>query len=166
MAFFATNNFVLAQGGVSWRRPSLPVGSLLQGNTIVDGEISIGLGYEYEYLTDPLYGTRSIPNINLEFFKVELDNIRGQTADEPPQSFMGAVHIGYEKGKTTIQTELNEKKEIIRNQIAKYFGRKSAIELTTKQWDRLEDEIQSLLNNAIMRSGLIQKVLIHELQVF
>ena len=42
------------------------MGSLLQGNTIVDGEISIGFGYEYEYLTDPLYGTRSIPNINRE----------------------------------------------------------------------------------------------------
>lgn len=42
------------------------MGSLLKSSTFIAGEISIGFSYEYEYLTDPLYGTRSIPNVNRE----------------------------------------------------------------------------------------------------
>lgn len=32
----------------------------------MEGQLSVGFGYEYEFLTDPLYGTRRIPNINRE----------------------------------------------------------------------------------------------------
>ena len=39
---------------------------MLQYNSTVEGQLSIGASYEYEFLTDPLYGSRSIPNINRE----------------------------------------------------------------------------------------------------
>ncbi len=39
---------------------------MLQYNAIVDGQLTIGTSYEYEFLTDPIYGTRSIPNVNRE----------------------------------------------------------------------------------------------------
>jgi hypothetical protein len=44
----------------------LPGGSLLQNSLVNKGQLQFSLNYEYEFLTDPLYGTRSIPNINRE----------------------------------------------------------------------------------------------------
>ncbi len=38
----------------------------MQYNKIVQGQLIVGANYEYEFLTDPIYGTRSIPNINRE----------------------------------------------------------------------------------------------------
>jgi hypothetical protein len=38
----------------------------LQNSVIDEGRFTVGLNYEYEYLTDPLYGTNRIPNINRE----------------------------------------------------------------------------------------------------
>ena len=102
----------------------------------------------------------------LEFFKNELDNIRGQTADDPPLSFLAKVSIGYKKGETKTQTELIEKTELIQNTVLKYFGKQTAVDLTTKNFDKLENELKSILNNEYMRSGRIQRVLIHELQTF
>lgn len=39
---------------------------MLQNNAIEEGQLVVGLDYEYEFLSNPLYGTRSIPNINRE----------------------------------------------------------------------------------------------------
>jgi hypothetical protein len=44
----------------------LPGGSLLQNSLVNQGQLRFSLNYEYEFLTDPIYGTRSIPNINRE----------------------------------------------------------------------------------------------------
>lgn len=66
LMFFLATRFALAQGAMSSRRPALLGGRLLESNIIEDGQISLGINYEYEYLTEPLYGTRSIPNINRE----------------------------------------------------------------------------------------------------
>jgi flagellar basal body-associated protein FliL len=102
----------------------------------------------------------------LEFFGNRLDNIRGQTADDPPKSFLANVSIGYEKGNTKVQTELIEKTELIQNRILKYFGRKTSLELSTRNFETLENDIKRDLNNGLMRSGQVKSVLIHELQTF
>jgi hypothetical protein len=38
----------------------------LQHNAVEPGRLSLGLNYEYEFLTDPLDGAREIPNVNRE----------------------------------------------------------------------------------------------------
>ena len=113
----------------------------------------------------PEYSSKqTAADLKLEFYSSDLlKQIRGTTVDIPPKSFMAIVSLGYDKGKTAVQTEIIEKNEIIHNQIVKFFGSKEASQLTTKNWGILEEEIESLINNGIMRSGLIRKVLIHEL---
>ena len=105
-------------------------------------------------------------DVKLEFFGNMLDNIRGQTADDPPKSFLAHVSIGYEKGNMKVQTELIEKTEMLQNRILKYFGRKTANELTTRNFPELEEDIRREVNHGLMRSGQITRVLIHELQTF
>ena len=104
--------------------------------------------------------------VELEFFKNMLESIRGQTADDPPKSFLVSVSIGYPKGETALQTELIAKTERMQNMILKYFGRKPSTELVTSKFDVLEDEIKTQLNSSLIRTGQIKKVLIHELQTF
>ena len=71
--FFIINLFLLfqfnsafAQGGISWRRPLLPGGSLLEYNDSQSGQFSFGISYEHEQLNHAKYGDRFIPNYNKE----------------------------------------------------------------------------------------------------
>ena len=104
--------------------------------------------------------------LDLQYFKNNLDNIRGQTADDPPKSFLAAVSVGYRQGDTTMQNELNEKTEQIQNAILIYLGNRSATELTTKNIPSLQEDIKRILNNQIVRTGQIDSVLFSELQTF
>ena len=104
-------------------------------------------------------------NIEREYFNTDLDSIRGTTADDPPVSFLASVTIGYEAGKTAIQTELVSKKEIIRNTVLKYFGQKKASDLLTQHFGRIEDELTTIINGRL-RKGQIIELLIMELQTF
>ena len=59
-------NSAFAQGGISWRRPLLPGGSLLEYNDSQSGQFSLGISYEHEQLDRAKYGDRFIPNYNKE----------------------------------------------------------------------------------------------------
>ena len=105
-------------------------------------------------------------DVDMEFFKNMLEQIRGQTADDPPRTFVVNVSIGYVKGDVPLQTELISKTEQIQNMILKFFGQKPSSELVTGNFETLESDLVSKLNNSLLRSGQIKKVLIHELQTF
>ena len=103
--------------------------------------------------------------LELEYFNTDLDNIRGTTSDDPPVSFLASVTIGYPAGKTIVQTELVSNKEVIHNLVLKYFGSKKATELVTQNFEVLEGDLKTNINNQ-MRKGQIVKLLIMELQTF
>jgi flagellar basal body-associated protein FliL len=105
-------------------------------------------------------------DLRLEYFSNQLDNIRGQTSDEPPLSFLAALSLGYLKGKTAVQTELIDKNELIQNTILIFLGRKNATELRTSNLVTLQEELKTLLNNSIIRTGQIVQVTFKELQTF
>lgn len=109
---------------------------------------------------------RPSAEIPLQYFNNQLSDIRGQTADNPPLSFVASVSIGYPEGSTKVQTELIAKTEQIQNAILIYLGRKTARELTTANLPVLEEEIKNLLNTRIMRQGLVHSVLFSEIQTF
>ncbi len=116
--------------------------------------------------TAPDYAeTTTTVQIAMEFYSNQLDDIRGRTSDIPSKTFMAAFKIGYEKGNTAVQTELIEKTEIIRNEILKYLGSQTEFDLATNKFGIIEDDIMKRIN-ILMTSGRIEKVLIHELQVF
>jgi flagellar FliL protein len=104
-------------------------------------------------------------SVEREYFNTDLDSIRGTTADDPPVSFLASVTLGYEAGKTVVQTELVSKKEIIRNTVLKYFGQKKAADLLTQNFGRLEDELTTIINGRLRRGQIIE-LLIMELQTF
>ena len=104
--------------------------------------------------------------IDLQFFNVGLESIRGQTADDPPLSFLASVNIGYAAGDTRLQTELNAKSTQIQNRILLYLGTKTARELTTANLPTLQDELKTILNQNLIRTGIIHAVLFSEVQTF
>lgn len=107
-----------------------------------------------------------VKDVDLEYFKNQLDSIRGQTSDDPPRSFLAAVSIGYSQGNTKLQTELIEKTEQIQNAVLIFMGNRTAAELTTQNIPKLQEDIKRILNNQIIRSGQIINVLFSELQTF
>ncbi len=110
--------------------------------------------------------SRSEP-MDLEFFKANLDDIRGQTGDNPPLTFLAKVSIGYKKGDQKTQTELVTKSDLIQNTILIYLGKKKSSELGTGNLGQLQDDILQVLQvNVLSSSASIYKVLFRELQTF
>ena len=105
-------------------------------------------------------------NIDLEFFSNNLGSIRGQTADDPPLSFLASVSIGYKAGDTKVQTELIAKNEQIQNAILLFLGSKRASELRTGNLAQLQEEIKAMLNARLIRDGVVHEVLFSEIQTF
>ncbi len=103
----------------------------------------------------------------LDYFKANLDDIRGQTSDNPPLTFMAKVSIGYLRGNQKVQTELVSRSDEIQNTILIYLGKKKASELTTANLDRLQNELKQLIQvNVLSSDAAIYKVLFRELQTF
>ena len=103
----------------------------------------------------------------LDYFKNNLEDIRGQTSDNPPLTFMAKVSIGYLQRDQKVQTELVTKSDEIQNRILIYLGKKKASELTTANLERLQDELKQLIQSDVLSSGIaIYKVLFRELQTF
>ncbi len=104
---------------------------------------------------------------DLDYFRANLDDIRGQTIDNPPLTFMAKVSIGYKKNETKTATELVSKSDEIQNTILIYLGKKKASDLTTANLDRLQDELKQIIQVSVLSSSVaIYKVLFRELQTF
>jgi len=103
----------------------------------------------------------------LDYFKTNLDDIRGQTRDNPPLTFMAKVSIGYQQGDQKVQTELVAKSDEIQNRILIYLGGKMASELITANLERLQRDLRELIQVEVLSSNIaIHKVLFRELQTF
>jgi flagellar FliL protein len=103
----------------------------------------------------------------LDYFKAELEDIRGQTSDDPPLTFMAKVSIGYKKGDQKVQAELVAEKDVIQNVILIYLGGKKASELTTRNLTALQNDLKQLIQSDVISPGMaIYKVLFRELQTF
>ena len=98
-----------------------------------------------------------------DFFNV-IEQVRGQTKDNPPKTFMAKISIGYQVGNKIIQTELNERVEELQNLMLKYLSSKSGDELSSTRYEFLEEDLKRRINNLMIEK--IDKVLFTELQVF
>jgi flagellar FliL protein len=105
--------------------------------------------------------------VDLEYYRANLDDIRGQTSDNPPLTFLAKVSIGYKKGDQKAQAELVSKSDEIQNTILIYLGKRKASELTTANLNTLQDNLKSLLQTEVLTGNIvIYKVLFRELQTF
>jgi flagellar basal body-associated protein FliL len=103
------------------------------------------------------------PHTKYEFFN-SLRLIRGLTADDPPRTFSAELSIGYQTGRTKVQTELIERKDQIENLVFLFLGQRKADELTSRNAPELQEQIKNKINSLMIEK--IDQVLFKELQVF
>jgi flagellar basal body-associated protein FliL len=100
--------------------------------------------------------------MNLQYFK-NVGQIRGQSSDVPPSSFIADVQLGYDPANNGLTAEINEKASLIHNRVLIYLSKKSASELHLKNAEKLQNELEREINR-LLRTGKIQQVLFNELQ--
>jgi flagellar FliL protein len=98
-------------------------------------------------------------------FYSNLGQIRGQTNDSPPGSFVADIALGYELGNNTLATEISTRSTRIHNIILIYLSKKTMSDLHPKNAEKLQEELLREINR-IMSSGKIKAVLINELSSF
>ncbi|MBN2532481.1 MAG: flagellar basal body-associated FliL family protein [Spirochaetales bacterium] len=103
------------------------------------------------------------PHTKYQFFN-SLRLIRGATADDPPRTFSAEISLGYQMGRTRVQSELIERKDRIENLIFLFLGQKKASELTSRDAEELQGQIKNKINSIMVEK--IDLVLFKELQVF
>lgn len=100
----------------------------------------------------------------LAFF-TNLGQIRGQTNDAQPASFVADVALGYEMGNNTLAAEITTRSTRIYNIVLVYLSKKTANELHPKNAEKLQEELLREINR-IMSTGKIKAVLFKELSAF
>ncbi len=100
--------------------------------------------------------------MNLIYFK-NVGQIRGQTSDVPPASFIATIELGYDAGNNALTAEINEKAALIHNRVLIYLSKKTWSELHPKNAEKLQNELEREINR-LLRTGKIQLVLFDELQ--
>lgn len=113
------------------------------------GRIPVEVSTEYSGST-PIYEFES------------LGSIRGQTADEPAQTFMIEVSLGYDPDDKAGQTEIINRKPQLKDEIRTFFMEKTSRQI------RKENEIKAELKNRlnyIMEEDPVRSVIFPELAI-
>ena len=87
-----------------------------------------------------------------------IDQIRGQTADDPPAIFLLQVSLGYDTKDAEVSVEIGNRKREIQDLILKDISQKTAEELSSAHWDELQTELQQMINR-IMKTGKVKAVM-------
>lgn len=115
---------------------------------------------ESPYSQSPAYVD---PHTKYDYFN-SLQLIRGLTSDDPAKTFSAELSIGYQMGRTKVQSELIERKDRIENLILLFLGQKKADELTSRDAEELQEQIKNKINSIMIEK--IDLVLFKQLQVF
>ncbi len=101
----------------------------------------------------PAYGPKEEPLATYS----DIDQIRGQTADDPPAIFLLQLSLGYSTSDAQFSVEIGQRKAQIEDLILKIVSMNTAAELTASHWDELQAEILNAIN-AIMTTGKVRKI--------
>jgi flagellar basal body-associated protein FliL len=110
--------------------------------------------------SSPAYEAKSEP---LAYYD-NIDQIRGQTADNPPQIFLIRLSIGYRTADKELSTEIGLRAREIQDLVLTYVAQKTASQLTPAHYDEIKTDLQNRIN-MIMRTGKIQKITWREFSV-
>jgi flagellar protein FliL len=86
-----------------------------------------------------------------------IDQIRGQTSDDPPATFLLQISLGYKKADGDFSVEIGERKQEIQDLVLKTVSMKKADELQAAHWDEVQAELLNTIN-AVMTTGKVQAV--------
>jgi len=93
-----------------------------------------------------------------------IDQIRGQTADETPAVYLLRVSLGYDPTDKEISVEMGLREREIQNLILKFVSQKTIAELSPAHYDELQEELKDAIN-AIMTTGKVKSVVFREFTV-
>jgi flagellar protein FliL len=86
-----------------------------------------------------------------------IDQIRGQTADDPAAIFLLQLSLSYDPKEADFSVEIGNRKHEIQDMILRYISQKTATELKASNWDGLKQELKDSINS-IMTTGKIKEV--------
>ncbi len=108
----------------------------------------------------PAYGGKAAPLASYD----NIEQIRGQTADDPPAIFLMQVSLGYDPKDKAISVEIGNRSREIQDLILKNISRKKAADLSPGNYDVVQNELKDQINS-IMTEGKIQAVMFRQFVV-
>ncbi len=101
----------------------------------------------------PSYAAKAEP---LSYYD-DIEQIRGQTADDPPAIYLMSVSLGYDPKDKEVSVEIGNRKREIQDLILKDISQKKAADLSPAHYDEIQAEIQDQIN-MVMRTGKVKAV--------
>ncbi len=108
----------------------------------------------------PAYAGKSEPLASFD----DIEQIRGQTADDPPAIFLMQVSLGYDPKDKQISVEIGNRRREIQDLILKTISQKKAAELAPAQYGVVQNELKDLIN-MVMQNGKVQSVMFRQFVV-
>jgi flagellar basal body-associated protein FliL len=94
----------------------------------------------------------------------QIEQIRGQTADETPAVFLLQVSLGYDPMDKEVSVEIGERAREIQDLILKDISQKKAADMSPAHYDELQEELKIQINSR-MRSGKVKSVMFRQFVV-
>jgi flagellar FliL protein len=109
----------------------------------------------------PAYSTRTAPYQTYD----GIEQIRGQTADDPAAMFLLSISISYDANQDKeVAVELSERARQIQDITLKFISKKTAAELASSHWADLQLELTQMMNS-IMTKGKVKGVMFRQFNV-
>jgi flagellar protein FliL len=93
-----------------------------------------------------------------------IEQIRGQTADETPAVFLLQVSLGYDPADKEVSVEIGNRNREIQDLILKDISQKTAVELSPTHYDQLQAELLQFINMR-MKTGKVKSVTFRQFSV-
>jgi flagellar FliL protein len=94
----------------------------------------------------------------------DIEQIRGQTADDPPAIFLMQVSLGYDPKDKEVSVEIGNRRREIQDLILKDISQKKAADLAPGHYGEVQAEIMEMIN-MIMRNGKVKSVMFRQFVV-
>jgi len=108
----------------------------------------------------PAYAAKQPP---LAYYD-NIEQIRGQTADETPAVFLLQVSLGYDPADKEVSVEIGNRNREIQDLILKDISQKTAAELSPAHYNEIQAELMQLINT-FMTTGKVKSVTFRQFSV-
>jgi flagellar basal body-associated protein FliL len=108
----------------------------------------------------PEYSAKAEPLASYD----DIEQIRGQTADDPPAIFLMQVSLGYDPKDKEVSVEIGNRKREIQDLILKDISQKKAADLAPAQYDNVQQDLMNQIN-MIMKNGKVKSVMFRQFVV-
>jgi len=94
----------------------------------------------------------------------DIEQIRGQTADDPPAIYLLQVTLGYDPKDKEVSVEIGNRRREIQDIILRDISQKKAADLAPTHYAELEQELQDMINET-MTTGKVKAVTLRQFVV-